>query len=283
MRRGSIAALKWSAAALGLMALSGASGAQTPPASPTTPAPAQSSGAPRGGYLAGHEPDTVGVLAQVPAPGSARDLADRQIFRDTRALEGTPRWTLAQTDAVLTLSSLLKDFSCAAGVTLTPKSAPALTRIIRRMAPDLASAYGQPKDLYKRPRPFLRDPGDICIPRSPDLVSSFDYPSGHSTFAWTFGLILAELEPDRAGPVLARARAFGESRAVCGVHSASAVTEARSAAAALFAALQSNPAFQTDLASARAELAAPRDRAPSAAPDAGQCQTEAALIARTPW
>lgn len=230
------------------------------------------------GYLAGHEPDTVAVVPQVPTPGSTRDVEDRAIFKATRALQGSPRWELAQNDVDLRIPSVLRDFSCAAGVTLTEANAPALVVILRRLYPDLQSAYAEPKDLYRRPRPYLRDAGPICTPRSKALDESFDYPSGHATFAWTYGLILAELLPERTGPILQRARAFGESRAVCGVHSASAVTEARTAAAALFAALQTSPAFQDDLRTARAEVTAIRE---APAPEA--CRAEQALTARTPW
>jgi acid phosphatase (class A) len=233
---------------------------------------------PSAGYLVGREPDTVAVVPQAPAPGSPRDLEDRAIFKATRALEGSPRWALAQNDVDLRIPSVLRDFSCAAGVTLTEQNAPALVAILTKLYPDLQSAYGGPKDLYRRSRPYLRDPGPICTQRSKRLDESFDYPSGHATFAWTYGLILAELLPDRTGPILQRARAFGESRAVCGVHSASAVTEARTAASALFAALQASPTFQEDLRSARAQLATIRET-----PEPAVCHAEQALTARTPW
>jgi acid phosphatase (class A) len=233
---------------------------------------------PAHGYLAGHEPDTVAVVPQAPAPGSARDLEDRAIFKATRALEGAPRWALAQNDVDLRIPAVLSDFSCAAGVALTEQDAPALVSILKRLYPDLQAAYSAPKDLYRRPRPYMRDDGPICTPRSKALDESFDYPSGHATFAWTYGLILAELIPERAGPILQRARAFGESRAVCGVHSASAVTEARTAGSALVAALHASPQFEGDLKTARAELATIRQ-----APAAGFCSAEQALTARTPW
>jgi acid phosphatase (class A) len=252
--------------AFGLLALSGTVAAQAP--SP-------------GGYLGGHEPDTRLVVPQAPAVGSVRDQADRDIFKATRALEGTPRWALAQNDVKLDLSSVLEDFSCAAGISLNTKNAPALAALLKTLVPDLALAYGQPKDLYMRPRPYLRDQGDICVADCPALAHSYDYPSGHATFAWTWGLILAELMPDKAAPLLARARAFGESRAVCGVHSASAITEARTAGSTLFAALQSDAGFQADLAKARSELAALR-AAPTASKPEG-CAAEAALVAKTPW
>ena len=251
---------------VGALALSGIAGAQAPRT---------------GGYLTGREPDTVLVIPQSPAPGSPRDLADREIFKATRSLKGTPRWNLAQSDATLTLPAILTDFSCAAGVKLDEQDAPALVTVLGKMVPDLVSAYSQPKNLYKRQRPYLRDKGDICVADSPALDASWDYPSGHSTFAWTWGLILADLIPERAGAILGRARAFGESRVVCGVHSASAVTEARGAGSALFATLLSSPAFQDDMQAARAQLAALRGSPNAVAPKA--CAAEEALTARTPW
>ncbi len=231
-----------------------------------------------GGYLAGHEPATVAVIPPAPTPGDARDMADRAIFKETRKLEGSPRWALAQNDVILTLPAVLGDFSCAAGVKLNEDSASSLVVILRRLYPDLDAAYNTPKNLYRRPRPYMRDEGHICVPRSKGLDESYDYPSGHAVFAWTYGLILAELLPDRAGPILARARAFGESRAVCGVHSANAVGEARTVASTLVAALNGAPAFRSDLDVARRQLAA----LPPTPPDAA-CAAEAELTARTPW
>lgn len=236
---------------------------------------------PWGGYLKGREPETLSILPPAPEVGSPRDLADRAIFKATRALKDTPRWALATSDARISIADLLRDFSCATGVNLDERDAPALALILRRVVPDMVSAYGIPKDAYKRPRPYLRDAGEICVDRSDDLAKSWDYPSGHATFAWTAGLIFAELAPDRAGPILTRARAYGESRAICGVHSASAVTEARTAGSSLVAALHGDPVFRADLEAARAEMAALRTAQVADKPE--RCDAEAALTAITPW
>jgi acid phosphatase (class A) len=167
------------------------------------------------------------------------------------------------------------------GVDLTEKNAPRLAALLRRLVPDMVAAYSAPKDAYRRQRPYLRDEGPICVDRSPALDTSWDYPSGHATFAWTAGLVLAELAPDRAGPLLARARAFGESRAVCGVHSASAVAEARTAGSVLVAALHGDEPFRKDMEAARAEIAALRR---AAAPQSAEiCRAETSLTAKTPW
>ena len=56
--------------------------------------------------------------------------------------------------------------------------------------------------------------------------------------------------------ILARRRAYGQSRVICNVHWQSDVIEGRSVAAAVFARLQSEPEFKAAIASAKTELAA---------------------------
>jgi len=233
-------------------------------------------------YLTGPAvPDTVRVLQPAPKTDSPRGQADRAVFRATRALKGSPRWSLAQGDANEAVPAMLGDFSCAAGVTMTAANAPKLSALLARVRKDTVTAVNGPKDLYQRKRPFLIDPGDICVDKTPALALSPDYPSGHTTWGWAVGLILAELAPDRTGPILSRARAFGESRVVCGVHNASAIEAGRTDGAALVAALHGAGAFRADLDGARAEIAALRAAGP--APNPGVCKAEAALTDRSPW
>ena len=81
--------------------------------------------------------------------------------------------------------------------------------------------------------------------------------------------------PDRDEPILARARAFGESRVVCGVHNASAVEAGRLLAAAIVARRAADADLAADLVRARAELAALR--AAGGGP-AARCAAETALL-----
>jgi acid phosphatase (class A) len=251
----------------------GAAAAQQAAQPAMTPAPKLS------GYLGETVPDTYAVLPPAPAPGDPRDLADRAIYKATRAYETSARWPMAQNDA--NSAGIVKDMTCALGVELTPANAPRTLAIFSRVGPDVSRVTNRPKDIYKRPRPYLRDAGNICLPRDPALAASPDYPSGHNTWSWTVGLILAELAPDRAAPILLRARAFGENRLVCGVHSLSAVNAGRDNGAILVAALHGNPAFRADLDAARAEVAAARQAGP--APDPAACAKEAELIAKSPY
>jgi acid phosphatase (class A) len=230
---------------------------------------------PRGGYLATDPIDTYAILPPAPVPGTPRYEADRQVFRQTRKFENTDRWKLAQNDD--NSAGLLKDLSCALGVNLTFQNAPATLAMLRRMASDSTRLTNLPKDRFKRPRPFLVDDGPVCIAK-PD---SYDYPSGHVTFSWTVGLLLAELAPDRATQILQRARAFGESRLVCGVHTLSAVEAGRTNASIVVAALHGQETFRADMEVARKEVAAARKAGP--APDPAACAAEAKLIADSPY
>ena len=148
--------------------------------------------------------------------------------------------------------------------------------MIRRVGRDASNLTNLPKDIHKRLRPFLIDKGPICIDREGGIAKSFDYPSGHNTYSWTVGLILAELAPDRATDILIRSRAFGESRLICGVHNMSAVESGRTNGSIEVAALHGQPEFRADLEAARSEVDAARKAGP--APDPATCAKEGELL-----
>ena len=239
--------------------------------------------APPSGYLPpGAAPDMVRVLPAPPAPNSAEQRQEDRAFRVTRALEGTPRWAMAQQDNRGSPDDAFRDFACALGVTLDQNSAPTLHALLGRIMIDARPFIDPAKDHYARPRPFVRLKGNICVPRTESLARSGSYPSGHSTGSWTWGLILADLAPDRTTEILSRARAYSESRVVCGVHYPSDIANGRLNGSAVFAALQSSPEFRADLEKARAEVAAARAAGGPAA-DPAVCKVEAEAEAHRPW
>jgi len=231
------------------------------------------------GYLGEAAPDTFKILPPAPTPGTIRYQADRATFLATRSLKDSPRWSLANADA--DEAAIVKDMSCAIGMELTPQAAPMLTKILMTARYDVRHAVNNPKDIYKRQRPYLIDEGDICVAKTDGLAKSPDYPSGHTTWGWAVGLILAELVPDRSTEILARARSFGESRLVCGVHNMSAVEAGRTNGSIVVAGLHGSAQFRTDMDAARKELSALRKSAK--APDGAACSAEAELIARSPY
>lgn len=238
-------------------------------------APAPS--ADRIGYLTPGSVDILPILAPAPVRGDARYEADRRIFRATRRLLRTPRGALAVNDVQRSPQAMLADFACSLGKSLTPDRVPRTVAVILRASVDTNAQKDRAKDFYKRTRPLFIDAGPACQPRA-KLANTFDYPSGHTTGGWTWALILAQLVPDRASQILARGRAFGQSRVVCGAHNASAVEAGFMTAGATMTVIGTVPQFQADLAAAKEELAAKRHDAPI--PDAARCAGERGLVAQ---
>ncbi len=235
------------------------------------------------GYLTPAQlPDSARVLGPPPPDGSGTKAGDVATYLATRRLEGTPRWSLAARDATFGPEAMMGDFSCALGVRLDPTSAPALFRLLSRMVADSEAIDRSAKDSYKRVRPFVEQGGTICVQPEDWLKATYSYPSGHSTFGWTTGLVLAAISPDRATELLARARSYGESRVVCGVHYQSDVQAGRMAASALFGALQASPDFKADLDRAGREMRRLR-AAPASALDPAECRMEAEAADKPVW
>ena len=232
------------------------------------------------GYLKPEQrPDHNVFLPPPPAPESLLDAADLALFRATRALEGTARWQLAARDADIAQRDLFADFKCSLGVDLNAVQAAATTRLLTRASADLFPLVGVSKERYKRPRPYLVENLHLCIVPSEELTRGGSYPSGHSATGWLYGLLLAETAPEHAAAIVARGRAFGESRVVCGVHYLSDIEGGRMLASALVATLNGNAEFAADLAAARSEIAALRS---GGAKDDAACANEASAL-KTPW
>jgi acid phosphatase (class A) len=227
------------------------------------------------GYLTPGEFNVTSVIEPAPRKGDPRYETDRKIFRATRVLLNTPRGALATSDADYSQPALMRDFSCAVGVSLTPQDAPALLHLVSRASSDTGSQSGLAKNYYKRARPFHLDKGAICQPKE-ELGDSFDYPSGHTTLGWTWATILTELAPDRAQQILNRGRAYGDSRFLCGAHNESAVEAGMASAGATMTLVRTKAAYRTDLEAARIELAALR--ANPQAPRPARCEAEERLI-----
>ena len=229
------------------------------------------------GYLTPEAFNILPVLPPAPVKGDARYAADRAIFKKTRQWVGTARWDFATADVQGKPADMLRNFSCAAGVTLTPENAPRLAALIGKAGNDTRRETNISKDVNKRVRPFLIDKvpdAKICEPKK-GLADSYDYPSGHATWGWTWATILAELVPDHAAAILTRGRAYGESRVVCGAHNWSAVENGRLSASVTLTAVRSTPEYKADFAAAQAEIDALRKS--GTAPDAAICQKEAEL------
>ena len=229
------------------------------PAGPATSAPSLekdklAAAAPKGYLNEEATPNLVAILPPPPAGHSAAEAADRAVYNATRAFQGSPRWALATNDVADGGAALLEDYACVLGQRIDQANVPDLMRLLDRARIDVARATRVAKRRYRRLRPFVGNDLPICVARTAELADSFSYPSGHASQGWAYGLIMANLMPEKATQFLVRSRLYGESRVVCGVHWLSDIEAARTGASALVAVLLADPGFRTDLERARADL-----------------------------
>lgn len=208
------------------------------------------------GYLRPGDLDGKAILGPPPAADGAQGRADRAIYEQTRALDGSARWKLAQADNDLWTGGAMHRFSCALGREIGEAATPATQRLLHRVELDVRTVGTPPKDFYDRKRPPLGDTRPICVPREKWMETNASYPSGHSMAGWSWALILAEIQPAKASDLMVAGREIGQSRVVCGVHFASDVAAGRELAAAMVARLHADPQFVADLKAAKAELSA---------------------------
>jgi acid phosphatase (class A) len=227
-------------------------------------------------------PDVLHIVPSAPSTGDSRYTSDMDIFKSTRALQGTARWALALADDDVSAAGLFKAFQCAVGAQITRENAPLVTTLVARANVDASRASNAMKQFYQHKRPYQVADAPVCVSaqRRDDLARSPDYPSGHTILSWETALVLSRLAPDRASEIFTRARAFGESRVVCGVHNLSAVEAGWMTAGIVFAAQDASADFQAAITAAKPELSALRAHG---AADAGMCAAEAAVLAKDPY
>ncbi len=230
------------------------------------------------GYLAPKElPNSLALIPPPPEPGSAAFALDVEVAENTFALRDTPRFVLAEADFELNVPSFVRVFSCALNTQITKDNAPYLYNLLSRSFTDIGLSTYAAKNHYRRTRPFQYNHQPLAAPEARAFLENDpSYPSGHSALGWGFALILTELAPDRENEILARGRAFGESRIVCNHHWFSDVVWGRFMGAATVARLHADPTFLADLEASKAEFAALRAKG---VPPTGDCQAEAAALA----
>jgi acid phosphatase (class A) len=203
-------------------------------------------------YLASGQPDPIALLAPPPVAGSAEDAADLETtFRAYSA--ATPAERAQGIDEI---KLTLFHFAPVIGPWFTPGKFPKTEALFKRVETETKAVTNLAKKHWQRIRPYHADPA-----RFPDAIeheerTDYSYPSGHSTRATVFALLLAELFPDKREALLALSRNIGWHRVLGGVHYPTDIYAGRVLGQAVVREFLANPVFQHDLAEAKAELAA---------------------------
>lgn len=128
---------------------------------------------------------------------------------------------------------------------------PRTIALLRHLSTDETAVLAPAKRAFGRPRPYAVERRLAPVVERPPSDS---YPSGHSLWAYTTALVLADMVPERRAQLLERADQYAHNRSVGGVHYPSDIEGGKLAGTALAAMLFACPAFEREEAGARAEL-----------------------------
>lgn len=137
------------------------------------------------------------------------------------------------------------------GSAYTEEAYPALFTLLRHSASDAWRLADATQEHWGRQRPWVSD-DRVQLLVSP--ITRPSYPSGHTVTNHVWAHVLSELFPNKRAALFARAYAVGKHRVDAGVHFPSDVAAGKKFAAIVFAKMRTKPAFQRELATARAEL-----------------------------
>ena len=192
--------------------------------------------------------DFVALTPSPPAPGSEldqRDMTEVLLVQRTRTFAEIKQ---AQADDkeedIFIFAPVLGPKFNAAGLPLTAAFSLHLRAASAIINPPLKLRFG-------RLRPFLAstEVHPVC-----EKTATNSFPSGHAMVGTLEALALTQIVPERSAEVLRRLDQYTHNRVVCGVHYPSDVAASRVISSSLFGLIAASPAFQRELAAAKAEV-----------------------------
>lgn len=145
-------------------------------------------------------------------------------------------------------------FRAQMGEWFNPQTLPQVAALSARVKNDEGINTTPAKTGFARVRPYNLDHSlhPVCVTKTKDD----SYPSGHTTTGYLMALTLIDMLPEQRDVILARANGYANNRLVCGVHYRSDTEASKLLAYAVHAVMATKPAYQQELAAARAELRA---------------------------
>ena len=132
----------------------------------------------------------------------------------------------------------------------TAENLPFLAAFFHQVDDDGDLIFSDVKTLYFRPRPPFADSRvHPCV----ELKTTGSYPSGHSSQAWMWAGLLAEIFPEKRTEILDRARDVDWGRVIGGVHYPTDTIGGKLLGDAIVAELLKLPAVQEAIRKCRAE------------------------------
>lgn len=213
---------------------------------------------PSGGFLAPDQVEAISRSQRPSASPTSADLAaDRQLWRQEGQTPGSDRWYLAIRHVELRPALAPQHFDCPLGTRLGAGETPAVIDLFTRLGRDVEAVWQRLRTA--RPRPIDSGSGrEACI-RLPEGDRGHGWsPSGGAALATVWAEAMADLAPDRAGPVRRIGREIGLSLSICGLAWPQDVAAGQRLGQAVWQAARTDPAYRALADAARAELATAR-------------------------
>ncbi len=198
-------------------------------------------------YIEPSQVDLDHLLAPPPPLGSAAETRDLAAVAQAETDRTADQAVAAEEDHQRSVFR----FADVMGPGFTPQNLPFATKFFQRVYSDQNKIVKAAKTFFARPRPFVVDP-NLTPMVYPKPTPS--YPSGHTTFAYVMAILLANMVPEKAGPIFDRAAQYGYNRVVAGAHFPTDVEAGRIAGTVIDSVFFHEPRFMTDFIRARAEV-----------------------------
>ena len=163
-------------------------------------------------YIKPAQVDLIQILAPPPAPKSAAGEADLQGVLDAQHHRTPAEVKMAQADEKRSVFR----FATVLGPAFKPENLPFATQFFERAFANDEYVIAPVKNYFHRPRPFQSD--RKVKPVVDATMTDGSYPSSHSTFAYATAILLADMVPEKAAAIFARADQYAENRVIGGVH-----------------------------------------------------------------
>jgi len=200
----------------------------------------------RARYLAPAQIDLVHILAPPPAPQSPEAKAELEAVLAVQQTRTDAEVKRAQADDELSVFR----YADVMGAGFTAENLPFTSAFFKDVAADDGQVVNPARAQFNRPRPMAVDK------RVEPVVNANggSYPSGTAAFAYASGILLANMVPEQAAAIYARAADWGHNRVVAGVHYPGDVEAGRIAGSMIDNLLLHDAAFMADFAKAKAEV-----------------------------
>jgi acid phosphatase (class A) len=212
-------------------------------------------------YLSLEEIDPSRILPPPPADGSEAQQREMEVVKELIHNRSKERYDQAVWDA---RHEDPTPFIAVLGSTADLNRLPATKKLLEDVLNDQTVATSQAKEYFKRKFPVAAAmPGDSyrqwtcdADDRAPSSRPLRSYPSGHATMAYTIGIVLSGIVPEKSQEILARSASYAYSREICGDHYHSDVEAGHVLGTVLGTLVLKNEALKSEIEASKAELQA---------------------------